>query len=218
MDAAAHQHAFELPVHTERVRLFDDDAEPLMLGRRGGAVERAAAARRLAHVMIEPFSPSSVRVLLAGRLTLTGRHVRSDRYLPRTAPDMTLLSLHVERVDVGCPHRSGAHSRPRRQVPLDLYTLAEVDSFPVERHRLARHMNDHHEEAIRRMAAHATGVALCHVGAAMITRLDLAGATLTWISTACAHEVFVGFPTPATTIRELTAHVRTHFRASARTP
>lgn len=200
------------------VRVIDDHGNALIRCTSGDAVALAANAHRVAVLVLEPNPNFGVRLTVSGRLSTpngtNGRVVgglcdscRANRALSG-APDM-VVALSVHHVSASCPHGSpDSAPNQERTVPIDIYAEAEPDLFAANIPRVVQHINTHHGEQIRRLAAHTVGVPPSELVAASLTGLTAEQASLCWLDAYGAHPAVLPFARPAPTLEELAATLR----------
>jgi hypothetical protein len=200
------------------VRVTDDNGNALIQCAIGSAVAQAASAHRVAILVLAPNPSFGVRLTLSGRLSppdgTNGRAVggrcascRANRSAA-TAPDI-VVAFRVDHVGAACPREHpGSAQNEERTVPIAVYADAEPDLFAANIPRVVRHINEHHGEQIRRLAAHTVGVPRSQLAAACLTDLTAEQATLCWLDESGAHPAVVPFARPAPTLEELAAALR----------
>jgi Protein of unknown function (DUF2470) len=203
--AAAHSCSY-------RVGVFDDDGEPRLVCRRGAVVDRAATQGRLVTLALDPTAPGELRLRLTGRLTAVNEDaVAAGRTQHRPTAHAAVVWLRVERVTVRCPHPTvGRDALRERELSLASYALAEADEFAARLPRLIGHVNRHHPDRMREVAAHHSEVPATRILAAALTGLDAHGARVTWIGTGGAQDVVIRFAEPVDTVEQLALAVRRH--------
>jgi hypothetical protein len=197
------------------VRLMDDNGAALIRCAQGSAVAQAASDHRLAILVLAPNPSFGVRLTLRGRLCPAGGRgsgvgsaLCNARHTASADPDI-FVALHVDHVDVGCPRElpDGVPSG-QRTVPTALYADAAPDLFAANIPRLVQHVNEHHSEPMRRLAAHTVGVPPSRLAAACLTELTAERASLCWLDEHGAHPAVLPFARPARTLQELAATLR----------
>jgi len=106
-----------------------------------------------------------------------------------------VVALRVDHVIAGCPdERTVRAPGEGREVPIVVYAAAEPDLFAANIPRVVQHINKHHPDQMRRLAAHTMGVPRSQLAAACLTNLTAEGATLCWIDEYGAHPAVLPFP------------------------
>ena len=120
-----------------------------------------------------------------------------------------MVALRVDHVIAGCPNERTVHAPGAgREVPIAAYADAEPDLFRANIPRVVQHINKHHSDQMRRLAAHTMGVPRSQLAAASLTNLTAERATLCWIDEYGAHPAVLPFPRPAPTLEQLAAALR----------
>lgn len=148
-----------------QVTVRDDGGEPILLVPCGGVLQQVARRRCHAALMLGATSPDGVGVTLVGRLAeqpeaATGLIAPAAICLgcePVTGlpcPGWTAVALTVQRVHTSCPRvEVRVQTRPRREIPLELYAMAEPDELAAGIPWIQRHLNGSHPEQVRAIAA-----------------------------------------------------------------
>ena len=200
------------------VQVIDDNGDAQIRCASGSAVAQAASAHRPAILVLAPNPTFGVRLTLSGRLgpidETNGRVVgglcgscRANRR--RSGAADNVVALRVVHVGAACPRdQSDSVLGEERTVPTDVYAAAEPDLFAANIPRIVRHINEHHGEKVRRLAAHTVGVPRSQLAAACLTDLTAEQANLCWLDESGAHPAVLPFPRPAPTLEELAAALR----------
>jgi hypothetical protein len=196
------------------VRVIDDNGKALIRCPSGSAVAQAASAGRPAILVLAPNPSFGVRLTLSGRLGLiegtNGRAVgglcaacRAGRIASGTAD--IVVGLRVVHVGAACPRERPGVLSEARTVPNGVYADAEPDLFAAGIPRLVHHINEHHGELVRRLAAHTVGVPRSQLAAASVTDLTAGQASLCWLDESGAHQAVLPFAQLAPTLKQLAA-------------
>ena len=210
-------------VGVQAVRIVDDAGEPLLVCARTDELVAAATGGRRAVLQLDPTPTRGVRLRLGGRLSRLDEAAEAtgacDTLAARTwrlvGPDEVLIALRVDRIEAGCPHEMmrsplAAH----RPIPLSLYARAEPDHLAANIPRITQHLNAHHGEQLRALAADLTARRVADIAVASIVELHRSGARIAWIDDSGAHDRRIEFPEVATTLPALVRAIDVRVQAA----